>query len=611
MYAVSGKLLNIDLEKSGLEFEDITEDTYREYLGGYGIGVALLLERMDPKADPLGPGNILGFATGYLTGTGAYISSRFMTFGKSPSTGGWGDANCGGYFGPKMKAAGVDVILFTGISKSPVYLIIDEGKAALHDASSLWGKDCYETEDMLKEIHGEDCEVACIGPAGEHLSAIAGISTDKGRFAARSGLGAVMGSKKVKAVVLKGSLPIELANPDKMKVLRKEHLPVFKEEFGADLKKYGTPMFLEAALKDGDIPWKNWSSSVEEMKDYKITADGILQYQVKRYACAGCPVGCGGHLQIESGKYKTDHTVHKVEYETMGVFGPNLLIDDFEALITINDLCNRYGLDTISCGGLVALAVECYERGIIDDVQTGGLKLSWGDAEAVIALVIMIGRAEGIGEVLSRGFDAAVEAFGPETAQYAMAVRNEGFPAHDPRWNAGLALTYFFDPTPARHTQGSTTFPVAGMDMPEFDAHDEKGRAPYHNENVNWTHVLNGAGLCLFGYNILDYKTLPDFLNAADGMKWDMVELERIGLRITLARQIFNIRAGWTLDRYSFPDRALGKPALSTGELKDVSVDLERLLDEYLREMRWDKKTGRPQSSVLEDLGLSKYISDE
>ena len=609
MYAVTGRLLNVRLNTSDCEFEDIPESLYREYLGGYGLGASLLLERMDPASDPLGPESMFGFAAGYLTGTGAYISSRFMVFGKSPSTRGWGDANCGGYFGPKMKAAGVDVILFSGVSQKPVYLFIDEGKASIHDAGGLWGKDCYETEDLLKQAYGDGCEVACIGPAGEHLSAIAGISTDKGRFAARSGLGAVMGSKKVKAVVLKGKLPITLADPERMRLLRKEHLPVFKEEFGADLRKYGTPMFLEAALKDGDIPWKNWSSSVEEMPNYKLTADKILEYQVKRYACSGCPVGCGGHLKIESGKHKTKHTVHKVEYETLGVFGPNLLIDDTEALITVNDLCNRYGIDTIGCGGLVAFAVECFERGIIDGEQTGGLELKWGNADAAVSLVERIGRAEGIGKVLSQGFDAAVEAFGPESAQCAMAVRNEGFPAHDPRWNAGLAITYFFDPTPARHTQGSTTFPVAGYDMPEIDPHQEAGKASHHSANVNWTHVLNAAGLCLFGYNILDYKTLPDFLSAADGKNWSMGELERMGLRITLARQIFNVRAGWTLDRYTFPDRVLGKPPLSDGELKDVTVDLHTMVREYLEEMRWDKKTGLPPDEVLGEFNLSRFLS--
>jgi aldehyde:ferredoxin oxidoreductase len=607
VFAVTGKLLNVRLNESNCSFEEIPERLYREYLGGYGLGAALLLERMDPEADPLGPESIFGFATGYLTGTGAYISSRFMVFGKSPSTRGWGDANCGGYFGPKMKAAGVDVILFSGISSKPVYLLVEQGTASIRSAGDLWGKDCYVTEDLLKEAHGDDCEVACIGPAGEHRSAIAGISTDRGRFAARSALGAVMGSKLVKAVVLKGKRPIELADPEGMKALRRKHLPAFKEGFGADLRKYGTPMFLEGALKDGDIPWKNWSSSVEEMPDYHITADGILGYQFKRYACSGCPVGCGGHLRIESGRYKTEGTVHKVEYETLGVFGPNLLIDDTEALITINDLCNRYGMDTIGCGGLIAFTVECFERGIIGPVQTDGLELRWGRADSVVALVEKIGRAEGIGKVLSRGFEAAVEAFGHESAPSAVAARNEGLPAHDPRWNAGLALTYFFDPTPARHTQGSTAFPIAGYEMPGIPVHETKGRAHHHGRNVNWTHVLNAAGLCLFGYFILDYKTLPDLLKAADGKSWSLDELERMGLRITLARQIFNVRAGWTLDRFTFPDRALGKPPLKTGELKGVSIDLNALVREYLEEMGWDVKTGLPSREVLRELNLARF----
>ena len=202
MLAVTGKMLTINLKTRNMKGESIPEQLYQEYLGGYGLGIALLLERMDPSTDPLGPGNILGFASGYLTGTGAYIASRFMAFGKSPSTLGWGDANCGGYFGKKMKQSGFDVILFLEQSPEPVYLLVEEGKARLLNADDLWGKDCLETEKALKLKHGKDCEVACIGPAGENLSAIAGISTDMGRFAARSALGAIMGSKQVKAVVL-------------------------------------------------------------------------------------------------------------------------------------------------------------------------------------------------------------------------------------------------------------------------------------------------------------------------------------------------------------------------------------------------------------------------
>lgn len=608
MFSVQGKLLSVDLNSGNIKSEQLPEHLYREYLGGYGLGVRLLLERMDPMCDPLSPKNLFGIAAGYLTGTGAYIASRFMVFGKSPSTNGWGDANCGGHFGKKLKQAGFDALLFSGASSKPVYLFVESGKPQLMDAGRLWGKDCYETEDRLKELHGKNCQVLCIGPAGERQIAIAGISTDKGRFAARSALGAVMGSKKLKAVVVKGDLPITLADPEGMKELRRRYLPVFKEEFGSTLSKYGTPMFYEAALKTGDAPWKNWSSSVEEMPNFQITADKVLEYQQNRYACEGCPVGCGGHVQVKQGPFRLEGIAHKAEYETMGMFGSNLLIDNLEALFKINDLCNRYGMDTIGCGALAAYAVDCFEHGKISLKQTDGLQLRWGNAEAIISLVEMIGEAEGIGEVLSKGFAHAISVFGADTAEYAVAARGEGLPAHDPRWNVGLALTYFLDPTPARHTQGSTAFPLAGYEMPAIPPSQSEGRAKYHDENINWTHVLNSAGLCLFGYFILSYKTLPEFLKAADGTTWSMEELEDLGLRLTMARQIFNVRAGWTLDRYTISSRALGNPPLQTGETKGVQVDLQRMLQEYLQYRKLDPKTALPEKNELERLKIARFL---
>ena len=608
MFAVQGQMLSVDLKKKKCITQKIPAETYREYLGGYGIGVRLLLERMDPKVDALGPKNILGVASGYLTGTGAYIASRFMVFAKSPSTNGWGDANCGGHFGKKLKNAGFDVVLFNEISRDPVYLLLDQGKPQLLDAAQLWGKDCYQTEDALKGIHGQDCEVICIGPAGERLSSVAGISTDKGRFAARSALGAVMGSKRLKAVVVKGDLPIQLANPEAMNELRKKYLPVFKEDFGATLSKYGTPMFYESALKTGDAPWKNWSSSVVEKPDFKITADKILEYQTKRYACSGCPVGCGGHVEVKTGPFRFEGQIHKAEYETMGLVGSNLVNDNLEAIFRINDLCNRYGMDTIGTGGLVAYTIECLEKGLISAEQVDGLDLRWGNAEAIVALVEKIGKAEGVGAILAKGFSAAVRAFGEKTAPFAIAARGEGFPAHDPRWNVGLALTYFLDPTPSRHTQGSTTFPLAGYEMPAIPAAQSAGRAKYHDENINWTHVLNSAGLCLFGYFILSYKTLPEFLQAADGTAWDMKELEDMGFRLTMARQIFNVRAGWTLDKYDFPKRVLGDPPLETGETKGVQIDLQLMLKEYLEARKLDSRTGLADKKELERLHLRKYL---
>ena len=608
MYAVTGKMLTVNLKTIELKAEDIPEQLYQEYLGGYGLGVALLMERMDPATDPLGPGNILGFATGYLTGTRAYIASRFMSFGKSPSTLGWGDSNCGGYLGRKMKQAGFDVILFTEISPEPVYLLVEESKAQLLKANDLWGKDCYETEEALKVKHGKDCEIACIGPAGENLSAVAGISTDMGRFAARSALGAVMGSKRVKAVVLKGKMPIRLADPEKMKNLRKKHLPLFKEGFGGILSQYGTMGFYETSIAVGDTPIKNWSSSADEMEGYSGTADQVLQYQFKRYACNDCPIACGGRLTVDKGAFQTRDKVHKVEYETMGMFGSNLLNNNVEALIKINDLCNCYGLDTIGCGALCAYAIECFEEGYIDKKQTEGIELRWGNAEAIVSLVEKIGKAEGIGAVLSKGFEAAIEVFGSETRKFAIAVRNEGLPAHDPRWSAGLALTYFLDSTPARHTQGSTTFPVAGYEMPEIPGHQATGRAKYHDYNVKLTHVLNAAGLCLFGYIILDYKTLPEFLAAADGRQWDLKKLERIGFRISVLRHLFNYKAGISMNQYNFPERALGNPPLTAGETKGVKVDLGTMFKEYLQEMALDPVTALPSRKVFEELNISHFL---
>ncbi len=604
MYAITGKLLAVDLKKGTCAVEEVPQARYREYLGGYGLGAALLLERMDPACDPLGPKNILGFAAGYLTGTGAYIASRFMVFGKSPSTHGWGDANCGGHFGRKMKEAGFDTILFLGQSRKPVYLLVDQGQASILEAGGLWGQDTYQTEDALKEKHGADCQVACIGPAGENLSAISGICTDKGRFAARSALGAVMGSKKLKAVVVKGSLPIELANEPKMRELRKQHSEAFKGDYGATLTKYGTPMFYESCLKVGDAPIKNWSESIQAMPGFKLTADKVLEYQLKRYACSGCPIGCGGHVQVKAGPFRTETAVHKVEYETLGLMASNLLIDDAEALIRINDLCNRYGLDTIGCGGLCAYAIECFEKGLISEKQTGGLRLAWGDAASVIALIERIGKAEGIGAVLAQGFEAAVRKYGKATAPYAMAVRGEGLPAHDPRWHASLALTYFYDPTPARHCQGSLAFPVAGYTVEGVTAHQSTGLARQHHENANLTHALNALGLCLFGYGMLDYKSLPDFLSAADGTAWSVEELAKAGLRIAMARFLFNARAGIVAGQGDFPARALGRPPLAAGETKDVQVDLDAMVREYRELLGADPKTGLPPKKVLQELGL-------
>lgn len=602
MYAVNGKLLNVNLSDGTLVTEKISFEQYKKYMGGYGLGAALLMERMDPAADALGPDNILGFAAGYLTGTGAYIASRFMVFGKSPLTGGWGDSNCGAHLGKKMKQSGFDTILISGRSEKPVYLYINEGKAELIPCEGLWGTDTFHAEDFLKEKYGKGCQVACIGPAGERMTAMAGISTDKGRYAARSGLGAVMGSKNLKALVVDGNLPIEIRNPDKLRELRKKHAPDFKEEFPTVLRKYGTAMFYNLAMSEGDAPFKNWSSSIEEYpgKDNTVDeAETILELQLKRYACQGCPIACGGHVEVKSGPFKTDGPQHKAEFETMGLFGSNLLNDNMESLQKLNEVCNRWGIDTITTGGLCGYAIESFENGYITKEQTGGLELVWSDPEVILKLVEKIGKNEGIGAVLARGFEASVKEFGEETRKYVMAVRNEGMPAHDPRWSADLALTYYTDATPARHTQGCTTFAAAGYTMPEGD----DAQAVGHRDNVNLYHAFSSLGLCIFGFSVFDYHNLPNFFEAIDGTKWTVEDFDKAGARIHLLRHIFNLKAGIRYNDFTFPKRVLGP--LSSGKTKGVVVPLEDMVKEYEKQYRLDPETLIPHESILKELDIA------
>ena len=604
MYAVNGKLLNVNLSNGTFASEEISLEQYKKYLGGYGLGAALLMERMDPTADALGPDNILGFAAGYLTGTGAYIASRFMVFGKSPLTGGWGDSNCGAHFGKKMKQSGFDTILLSGKSDTPVYLYINEGKVELIPCEELWGTDTFQTEDYLKGNYGKGCQVACIGPAGERMTALAGISTDKGRYAARSGLGAVMGSKNLKALVVVGNLPIQIKNPGKLSELKKKHAPDFKEEFPTILRKYGTSMFYNLALHEGDAPFKNWSSSIEEYpgKDNTIDeAETILKLQTRRYACQGCPIACGGHVEVKSGPFKTNGPQHKAEYETMGIMGPNLLNDNMESLQKLNEVCNKWGIDTITTGNLCGYAIESFENGYITKEQADGLDLAWSDAEVILKLVEKIGKNEGIGAVLSQGFEAAVQEFGEETRKYVMAVRNEGMPAHDPRWSADLALTYYTDATPSRHTQGCTTFAAAGYNMPE----GEDAQAVGHRDNVNLYHAFSSLGLCVFGFSVFDYHNLPSFFEAIDGALWTVEDFDKAGARIHLLRHMFNLKAGIRYNDFTFPKRILGP--LSSGKPKGAVVPLADMVKEYEKQYRLDPETLIPDESILKELDIAHF----
>ncbi|MFH1006552.1 MAG: aldehyde ferredoxin oxidoreductase family protein [Candidatus Latescibacterota bacterium] len=600
-----GKLLFVDLSDGTIKEEALDEGLCRDFLGGYGIGAKILYDRMKPGVDPLGPENILGFMTGPLTGTPALIGSRYVVVAKSPLTGGWGDANSGGYFGPALKSSGYDGVFFTRQSKSPVYLFIDEGRAQLKDASHLWGKDVVETDDLLTAELGQDTQCAYIGPSGEQLSLISCILNDKGRAAGRSGLGAVMGSKKLKAIAVKGSLPIPVADEKQAKALRKQYGDALKKNaFAQILSKHGTAGITAGSAASGDSPVKNWAGS--GTKDFptasKISDDAVIAYQEKKYGCWHCPIACGGHVNVRKGPFAVTNA-HKPEYETLCMFGALALNDNIEAITKVNDICNRAGFDTISAGSAVSFAIECYENGVLTQEDTGGLELTWGNAEAIVALVGQIARREGLGALLADGVQQAALRIGKGSEQYAVHVGGQEVPAHDPKLSPGLGMVYLLDATPARHTQGWGPG-EGGMDIGEHDYLDYTGRGEDQNKAVNSTHLINAAGLCLFGHMSMDGRSIPEFLTAIIGRPYTMAECLEIGERIATIRHLFNLREGLNpLDRFA-NSRVAGDPPLKEGPLKGVTLDMDRMVGDYLKVMDWDPKTTMPSTKKLAALGL-------
>ncbi len=614
-----GKILNVDLSTGWLSEEPLSEHMCRAFLGGYGIGAKILYDRMRPGVDPLGPDNLLGFFTGPLTGSQCIEGNRFVVVCKSPLTGTWGDANCGGTFGPHLKFAGYDGILFAGISPKPVYLAIENGKAELRDAASLWGNDANQTEHLLKEAMGEKAgrkgkqvEVACIGPAGEKLSLISAVMNDEGRAAGRSGVGAVMGSKRLKAIAVSGKAEVPVAAPGKVQALRKEFM---KRHGGAyDLfVKYGTIGITGDSSMSGDSPVKNWGGigPVDfPSGPVKFQADRLIAYQDKKYGCWKCTMSCGGHMSVkEAGPYLgVKH--HKVEYETAASWGTMTLSDDFPALIRINELCNRYGFDTIGAGCTAAFAVECFENGILTTKDTGGLELRWGNAGALVALLEKMGERQGIGDVLADGVKKAAERIGKGSERFAMHIHGSEVPMHDPKFQPGLATAYKLDATPARHTQGHEDMPPMTNGWPEHEKYRYNGKGELHKKCSEMVHVVNAAGVCLFAFLSYEWEFIPEFLSAVTGWSMDTDECYRIGERIAHIRHAFNLREGLNPLQFHVPDRILGIPAQTQGNVRGVTVDLEAQARDYCAAMDWDPVTAVPSRQRLLSLGLQEVARD-
>lgn len=613
--ATTGKILLVDLTSQQITVEQPSDDLYLTYLGGYGLGAYYLYKLQRPRIDALGPDAHLGFFTGLLTGTAAITGNRYFVVGKSPKTGTWGDANSGGTFGPAMKAAGFDAVILKGISARPVYLLLRDGQAQLLPADGWWGLDTNQTEDQVKQQYGKQAGVACIGPAGERMNLLSCVINDKGRAAGRSGLGAVMGSKRLKAIVAVGSAEVPIADPEGLKRAVAAWRDSMRDQgMFKVLSQYGTAGITAGACASGDTPIKNWTGSPGDFPTAsQISDDHVLGIQLRKYACWRCPIGCGGETAVEEGPFASRG--HKPEYETLGAFGTLCLNDNLASINRCNEICNRAGLDTISTGCTVAFAIECYENGLITDKDTGGIKLTWGNAEGIVAITEAIAAGTGFGKVLADGAKRAAERIGKGAEQYAVHIQGEEIPMHDPRLSPGLATSYKMDATPGRHTQMSAwtaeaAFAPPGLVTETFDKYTYSGKGQIHRKISNAFHAATSAGMCMFGWVCLPPDALPKTLTCATGHDYAVDDIDAIGARIAALRIAFNLREGLRNIDFAVPGRIIGRPPLQDGPLAGVTVDLETQVRDYLEAMGWDTQTGVPKRETLAKLSLDFVAAD-
>lgn len=666
-----GKILVVNLSKQSYSVVEIDEEIYRQYLGGYGLGVYYIYKNIQPGVDPLGPENILGFLPGLLTGSPAPMTGRYMVCAKSPltgkgrrtngefCTGGWGNSNSGGFFGPAIRKTGFDGIFITGKAEHPVYLLIKGEEITIEDANDLWDRDVVETEQLLKEKHGNRFEIASIGPAGENLSLISGIVTDMGRIAARSGLGAVMGSKNLKAICLKGNEKIDYANKSKMVELSRGYnrtirnyqknemlnktIPIVdrfsplirktKMQIGGggslaarfavivfSGSKLGTTFTNVLFSQNGDSPVKNFKGIGHKdfpmKKALKIRGKSFKRYIRKDYGCYGCPVRCGAILEFEGLPYKEKST-HRPEYETCAAFGPLILNDDRESILQINEYLNRVGMDSISAGNVIAFVLEAVEKGLLNksdfvcqDFPEGFLP-TWGSSELILPILKLMVNREGIGDSLADGTKKAAENIG-KGEDFSINANGQELPMHDPRFEPEMAMTYITDPTPGRHTAGSLDFEsAAGINYfvkeIEFGNSKDTYQKGKHSAKVTkFYKAFEALGFCSFATAFGRYPFF-EMIKAAFGWIITPEEILQIGHRIQTLRQMFNAREGAI--RHEINQRAIGSPPLEKGPLKDVSLDLETMAQGYYDTIGY-KKDGVPKKKTLESLGLEFCIKD-
>ena len=607
----TGKIGWIDLTEEMVDIHELDEEIARKYLGGKGLGAYLLYRSMRPHTDPYSAENKLIFVTGPLTGTTIPATARSGVVTKSPITGTFLDTYAGGYFGPHLKHVGYDALVVTGKARKPVYLLVESGGISIKDAKRLWGLSSSEAEKKVRhDLKGDKREkvsVASIGQAGEGLVRFANIITEK-RAYGRGGAGAVMGSKNLKAVVIKGDGKVPIADQKAYREIEKRCRSSIAEhrltKRGGVFPSVGTWMTVELTQNTGTLPTRNWHENTFEHAG-EINGDAFKRYQTRSRACVGCPIGCSRDTKASIGGM--EFVTEGPDYETIFAFGSNCEIEDPGIIIAADKLCDEYGLDTISCGGVIGFAMECLERGLISKKDTGGIDLSFGNGNALLKVIHLIARREGIGRLLSEGVKIASEQI-EGSSPFAMHVKGLELPGYDPRGMKGQGLTYALSDRGGCHVR-SNTIRTELLGLPQaFDQYAYEGKPAMVRELQMDYATYDCLIACLFGALAITLRDYADAVAAITGWPMTQEELGSIAERVWNLTRLFNVREGFgkrddTLTERIFTEASTRGP--SKGQVMDRD-SFKNMLDEYYQIVGWDKRTGIPKKEKLKELGIEE-----
>lgn len=617
MGGYAGTILYVDLTTRNILKKPLDPDFARENIGGLGFGTRIFLDLIHgkPDFDALSPDNPFVLMTGPLTGMMMNGVARWTVCAKSPYTGFWGDANVGGYFGAGLKFAGYDGIVITGASEKPVYLFIKDDVVELRDAGQYWGKDVYTVTDSMKDdLKGESSkkgQVLTIGPAGENLVRFASLVHDKGHVAGRTGMGTVWGSKKLKAIYVTGSGKVTPAYPDRLKELRNELKEVYEGSiFISAMQSSGTPSHMDVGILSGDIPIKNWQ--LTEWDEIDELGPAVIEQKISAGSrtCFGCGVACKKEAEVKEGPFQMKKGPSP-EYETVATFGTMCMNSSIESIAKANEICNKFGMDTISCGSTIAFAIECFEKGLITTKDTEGLELTWGNSEAIVKMTEKIGKKEGLGAILCQGSQKAADHIGKNSHDFLTTVKGLESPMHDPRSAHGFGLAYGVSPRGACH-EASLTFEVEGgaifiPEIPELSSElplGSEGRAELNVASQDYGMFFsNCAVFCNLGAGPLTATPAVDMVNHVTGFDYTLEDVLNVGRRVWyLKRGLTNFFGARAKDD-RLPKRLM--TPMETGPSEGSVPDMDLMLKEFYN-LRGLDKEGIPKKDVLMDLGLGK-----